>query len=180
MRSTPRSWSRSSGFGSCNESGTARSSRTTCATRSSSCNASRAPPSRPGPCGRKFGNFEKSAGYPPKTLATRFSLWSGFRERLGAHPPLAIAALLGGNLIAAAATYRRASLRGRLFREGLLTLVLMAMLAFAVCTFAQAPPDLSRSLYAYHALCDLLIVADAGWIAEALARRTKRLATASG
>jgi hypothetical protein len=117
-----------------------------------------------------FGNFERSAEHPTKTLATRFALWSGLRERLGAHSLLAIAALLGGNLIAAVATYRRASLRGRLFREGLLTLVLMAPLAFVVCAFAQAT-DLSRSLYAYHALCDLLIVADAAWIAEALARR---------
>jgi len=128
----------------------------------------------------EFGNFERSAEHPTKTLATRFSMWSGFRERLGAHSLLAIAALLGGNLIAAVATYRRASLRGRLFREGMLTLVLMATLAFAVCAFAQAPTDLSRSLYAYHALCDLLIVADAAWFAEALARRTKRPATAGG
>ena len=83
-----------------------------------------------------------------------------------------MAVLLGGNLVAAAATWRRASLRGRLFREGLLVMVLMAGLAFAVCAFAQAPKDLSRSLYAFHALCDLLIVADAGWIAEALSRRS--------
>ena len=127
----------------------------------------------------EFGNFERSAEHPTKTLATRFSLWSGFRERLGAHSLLAIVALLGGNLIAAVATYRRASLRGRLFREGMLTLVLMATLAFAVCAFAQAPTDLSRSLYAYHALCDLLIVADAAWIAEALARRTIATALAT-
>ena len=119
----------------------------------------------------EFGNFERSAERPTRTLATRFSLWSGFRERLGAHSLLAIGVLLGGNLIAAVATYRRASLRGRLFREGMFTLVLMATLAFAVCAFAQAPTDLSRSLYAYHALCDLLIVADAAWIVEALARR---------
>ena len=82
--------------------------------------------------------------------------------------------LLGGNLVAAVATCRRASARGRLFREGLLLLVPMAVLAFAVCALAQAPPDLSRALYAYHALCDLLIVADAGWIAEAIARSVRR------
>ncbi len=53
-------------------------------------------------------------------------------------------------------------------------MVLMALLAFAVCAFAHAPPDLSRALYAFHALCDLLIIADAGWIAEALSRRFRR------
>jgi hypothetical protein len=126
----------------------------------------------------EFGNFERSAGHPPGTRTERFSLWSGTRARLGAHPLLAMTVLLGGNLVAAAATYRRASRRGRLFREGLLGLVLMAVLAFSVCTFAQAPTDLSRSLYAYHALCDLLIVADAGWLAQALGgRRRFRTAT---
>jgi hypothetical protein len=124
----------------------------------------------------EFGNFERSAGHPPGTRATGFSLWSRMRGRLGAHPILGIMALLGGTLVAAAATYLRASRRGRLFREGLLTIVLMAVLAFAVCAFAQAPTDLSRSLYAFHALCDLLIIADAGWIAEALSRRFRRAA----
>ncbi len=119
----------------------------------------------------EFGNFERSAGHPPGTRATRFSLWSRTRGRLGAHPLFAMAFLLGGNLAAAAATYRRTSRRGRLFREGLLVVVLMAVLAFSVCAFAQAPTDISRSLYAFHALCDLLIVADAAWIAEALGRR---------
>ena len=52
-------------------------------------------------------------------------------------------------------------------------MVLMAGLAFAVCAFAQAPPDLSRSLYAYHALCDLLFIADAGWITGTLIRRLR-------
>jgi hypothetical protein len=55
----------------------------------------------------------------------------------------------------------------------------MAGLALAVCTFAQAPTDLSRALYAYHALCDLLLIADAGWIAETLATTGKRDASAA-
>jgi hypothetical protein len=121
-----------------------------------------------------YGNFESSSGRPPKTLATRFSAWSRMRGRLGAHPLAAIALLLGGNFAAVAATYRRSTQRGRLFREGVLLLVLMASLAFAVCALAQAPPDLSRALYAYHAEIDLLVIADAGWIAERLVRRIRR------
>ena len=118
-----------------------------------------------------FGNFEKSPEHPERALATRFSLWSRMRGRLGAYPLFWIALLLGGNLAAALATYRGAAPRGRRFREGLVLMVLMATLAFAVCALAQAPPDLSRALYSYHALCDLLLIADAGWIAEALAAR---------
>jgi hypothetical protein len=122
-----------------------------------------------------FGNFEKSPERPECSLATQFSLWSRMRGRLGAHPLLWILLLLGGNLAAALATYRRSTQRGRLFREGVTLVVLMSGLAFAVCTLAQAPPDLSRALYAYHALCDLLLIADAGWIAEGLAATPRPL-----
>ena len=115
-----------------------------------------------------FGNFEKSPEHPESTLATQFSLWSRMRGRLGAHPLFWIMLLLGGNLAAAFATYRRSTQRGRLFREGVILVVLMSGLAFAVCALAQAPPDTGRALYAYHALCDLLLIAGAGWIAETL------------
>jgi hypothetical protein len=118
-----------------------------------------------------FGNFERSPEHPGRTLATRFSLWSRTRGRLGAHPLWWIGVLLGGNLAAAAMTYRGSPPRGRLFREGIILLVLMSGLAFAVCALAQAPPDPSRSLYAFQALCDLLLIADAGWVAEALSAR---------
>jgi hypothetical protein len=113
-----------------------------------------------------FGNFERSAEHPDRALATRFSLWSRMRGTLGAHALVWIALLLGGNLAAALATHRRASPSGRLFREGVILMVLMAGLAFAVCVLAQAPVDLSRALYAYHALCDLLLIADAGWVVQ--------------
>ncbi len=120
-----------------------------------------------------FGNFEKSPEHPERELATRFSLWSRLKSRLGTHPFLWIGLLLGGNFAAALATHRRATPRGRIFREGVIVLSLMAGLAFAVCTLAQAPSDLSRMLYAFHALCDLLLIADAGWIAEGLAARNR-------
>jgi hypothetical protein len=116
-----------------------------------------------------FGNFEKSAERPSLTLATRFSLWSRTRGHLGKNAIVWIALLLGGNLAVALTTLRRATPRGRLFREGVILMTLMAGLALAVCTLAQAPIDLSRQLYAYHALCDLLLIADVGWVAEALA-----------
>ncbi|HEY1435793.1 MAG TPA: hypothetical protein VGG65_10475, partial [Thermoanaerobaculia bacterium] len=118
-----------------------------------------------------FGNFEKSDAHPRPELATRFSLWSRTRGLLGTQALLWMAVLFGGNLTAAIATHRRAGPKGRLFREGLVLMALMAGLAFFVCVLAQAPTDLSRALYAYHALCDLLLIADAGWIAETLSRR---------
>ena len=120
-----------------------------------------------------FGNFEKSREHPDGGMTNRFSMWSRMRDRLGAAPRFWALLLLGGNLAAAVATYRGSSPRGRRFREGVIMMVLMAGLAFLVCALAQAPPDLSRSLYTYHALCDLLLIADAGWITEALVRRSR-------
>ena len=42
--------------------------------------------------------------------------------------------------------------------------------AALVRTLTNAPPDFSRVLYTAEALCDLLLVADAVWIVQALAR----------
>jgi hypothetical protein len=119
-----------------------------------------------------FGNFEKSPEHPQSALASRFSLWSRMRAALGAKPLVFLTLLLVGNAAATLAGHRRADRRGRLFREGVLLLVVMASLAFAVCALAQAPPDLSRALFAFHALCDLLLITDVGWIVQtAVARR---------
>ena len=121
-----------------------------------------------------FGNFEKSPEHPDRTLATRFSLWSRTRHGLTGHPLFWASLLFAGSLAAAVATWRRAGPRGRLFREGIVVLVLMAGLAFAVCALAQVTPDPARALYAYHAVCDLLLIANAAWLAEALATRRAR------
>jgi len=116
-----------------------------------------------------FGNFERSAAFPESRRASRFSSWSSLRAGLGAWPLTSVFLLLAGNLAIALATWRRAGPRGRLFRAGLLTGVLMATLAFAVCALAHSPPDPSRALFVFHALCDLLLIADATWIAQSAA-----------
>jgi hypothetical protein len=129
-----------------------------------------------------LGNFERSAAHPEAARATAFGIWSGMRARLGAHPIPWAVLLLGGSLAAAVGGWRHASTRGRLFREGVVLLIAMASFALAVCALAQAPPDLSRALYAYHALCDLLLIADAGWCVQAVADRwsSKVLAERTG
>ena len=45
----------------------------------------------------------------------------------------------------------------------------MSDTAFGVCLLIN-PADFSRLLYVCQALCDLLLVADAAWIVQALAR----------
>ena len=73
----------------------------------------------------------------------------------------------------AIATYRGASPQGRLFREGVIVAVAMSALAFGVCLLTNAPPDFSRVFYVAEALCDLVLVADAAWLAQALAHRVR-------
>jgi hypothetical protein len=119
-----------------------------------------------------YGNLEKSPAHPTRTLTTRFAAWS--RARLGFFGPHALASLallLAGNAAVALSTYRRASARGRLFREALLAAVAMSATAFLFSILTNAPPDLSRVFYVAEALCDLLIVADLAWLAQALTGR---------
>lgn len=120
----------------------------------------------------RLGNFEKSPEHRRFALSERFSLWSRLRGALGGAFPLAATALLiAANVVIAVATRREASAPGRLFRGGVVALATLCAVSFAVVTLAQAPTDESRSLYAHHAECDLLLVADAGWLIQVVARR---------
>lgn len=122
----------------------------------------------------RLGNFERSAEHPAFAISYRFSLWSRLRENAGRFPLATTGLLVVGNLIAAAAARSEATENERLFRGGIVILAMLSALSFAVVVIAQAPEDASRSLYSHHAVCDLLLVADAGWIAEALVRSRRR------
>jgi hypothetical protein len=125
-----------------------------------------------------LGNFAKSTGVAPRTKATRFALWSDLRAKLEPHALAALAAVLGGNLLAAGIAWRRASPRGRLFLTALAACLVTAGLEFGVCAFADALDDLGRHLFVFHALFDLILVADVAWVIEACARgRARRLAS---
>jgi hypothetical protein len=121
-----------------------------------------------------FGNLEKSPQSPRLRRTSRFAAWSTFR-RWAARPPLLwLALLLSGNLAAALGTYRRASWKGRRFREGVVVAAAMAATAFTTCILLNAAPDLSRTFYVAEALCDLLIVADVAWLAQSLLAAQRR------
>ncbi|MEX0881166.1 MAG: hypothetical protein WD451_15740 [Thermoanaerobaculia bacterium] len=115
-----------------------------------------------------LANYAKDSGRPPRTMTTHFDWWSRLRLVLTPVPPFWLALLLGGNLIACALGYRRASRRGRLARQGIAVLVLMAAMEFLVAVLADILGDVARHLYVFHAMCDLLIVGDAAWIAQIL------------
>jgi hypothetical protein len=114
-----------------------------------------------------FGNFEKSLGMPARATTSRYALWSGARVAVTPVAAPAIVLLLLGTIAWAAAGWRRASPRGRLAREGLAVLAAMAGAEFLVCAMANAPIELERHLFAFQAMCDLLLVALAAGIVAA-------------
>lgn len=121
-----------------------------------------------------LGNFEKGAGLPNTGLSKHFACWSDLRLSLNRHGLPWITLLLGGNLGAVAASYRRSSGRARLFREGVVLVVLLASTEFVVCALAGAVlADISRHLYIFQVLFDLILIADVAWLAEIVLRNTR-------
>ena len=56
---------------------------------------------------------------------------------------------------------------------------MIAGLEFGVCAFADALDDLGRHLFVFHALVDLVLVADIVWLTQAIAaKRVERRALA--
>ena len=47
----------------------------------------------------------------------------------------------------------------------------MSVTAFGVFLLTNAPPDFSRVFYVAEALCDMLLVADASWLAQGAGQR---------
>jgi hypothetical protein len=119
---------------------------------------------------RDLGNFARESGAPPGAKA--LGLWSSLRARLSGIPWLV--AFLGGTLAAAGLSYPRVGPRGRLYREGPALLVAMAVGAFLVTALGDAHVETIRHLYVFQALCDLILVADAAWLAQTLASRFAR------
>ncbi len=124
---------------------------------------------------RALGNYEKALGLPHHAQTRRFAVWSDARLRLIPLAWLCLAVVLGGNLVLALVGYRRASCRGRLARKGLVLLVCLAVVEFLVCDLADSLIGADRHLYVFQAIFDLLLVADAAWLAEFLVRRSPRL-----
>ncbi len=121
------------------------------------------------------GNFEKTApGWRPNLVSRRFAAWSGLRLKAAPAAAPWLAALLCLNLLAAAVGWKRSSRRGRLLREAIAFFVTIAVVEFLVCALADGLADIARHLFVFQAICDLLLVADAVWIAQVLAVSGKR------
>ena len=83
-----------------------------------------------------LGNFAKETGALPLEMATWPATWSRVRARLSGLPWLLV--FFPGTLFAAAATWGRATTRGRFFREGVIVLLVMASGAFLASAIGGA------------------------------------------
>ena len=125
---------------------------------------------RPG----NLGNFEQASGRPAGARSRRFDAWSGARLSLGRGGLFWIVALLGVNLVAAV---RAGAQSQRLVRDGLVALCAMAALEFGVCSMADFLDDVSRHLYVFQAMWDVLVIIDVAWLDWILSgRRVARVA----
>jgi hypothetical protein len=118
----------------------------------------------------RLANYTAASGHPPNTMTRHFDWWSSPRLALRSVASAWLLLLLGGSAAACAVGDRRADRRGRLFREGLCLLVLMAVVEYLVCALADYLGDLGRHLYVFQGLCDLILAIDAAWIVQSLAR----------
>jgi hypothetical protein len=119
-----------------------------------------------------YGNFEPSAGLPPKTLSSAFSLWRGFHEYVLARGSKWIVfALAGWPLLAAWQWVRNGdTLRRR--RIELLTLLPVCCLA-ALCSAMYGDAfDMVKHMYLFNLLLDAGILLLAAAAVGALARRS--------
>jgi hypothetical protein len=123
-----------------------------------------------------LANYTQESGKPSRTMTTRFAWWSDLKLRFARGAAVWLALLLGGNAALCVSGYRRSAHRGRQARQGIAALVVMAVLEYGVAALADIPGDLARHLYVFHAMCDVMIVVDAAWIASLASRRTARLA----
>lgn len=124
---------------------------------------------RPG----NLGNFDQASGRPSLAMSHRVAAWSAARSRLGPHGGILwIALLVAGNVVAAA-RFGLGMPGRRLFCDALLALCAMAMLEFLVCSFADYLGDVSRHLYVFQAMWDLLLIIDGVWLVWAVGSRAK-------
>jgi hypothetical protein len=124
---------------------------------------------------RDLGHFARESGAP--ALARARGAWSSLRRHLSGVPWLVV--FLGGTLAAAAWSRFRAGPRGRLACESLAVLVAMASGAFLVAALGDAGIEPPRHLFAFQAMCDLILIADVVWIVQALVSRRTASARAA-
>jgi hypothetical protein len=103
----------------------------------------------------EFGNFEKNAGFRPGAQCSAYSAWTKLRLGAAGSAALVLGLFFGAHALLAVA--------GRIplaARASLAALIATGAIAFVICTLSSAHLEISRKLYIFHAITDLMIVVD--------------------
>ena len=118
-----------------------------------------------------FGNFEKSAGYPFREKATRWTTWSGIKQR---HAPRSLwfttgYLLLLGVSIGAAWWKQKGHIRR--LSEFYALLWLMMIISFVTPVLGDGESDIEKHLFLYNVFFDLSLLLLAGHLLRAACSR---------
>jgi hypothetical protein len=102
-----------------------------------------------------MANYRQADGFPPHSVATRFSFWSNLRMRISTEYPYGLVVLYALPLLAIA-------LRPRLLPLAL-TLAVAGTIEFAICTLADAI-DTHRHMFLFHVITETVILLTVGWV----------------
>jgi 4-amino-4-deoxy-L-arabinose transferase-like glycosyltransferase len=117
-----------------------------------------------------LGNFPEGAGFAPRQQSRAFAVWSDQKARWSRDGPWLLPALWLGNLAAAAALgWRSRRPEPRCLAIATAALVAASVVDFLVCAFGDALADVGRHLLTVNAMTDLLLAADAAFLAAVVA-----------
>jgi len=118
-----------------------------------------------------FGNFEKSAGYPFRERATRWTFWSGFKQR---HAPRSVWFTTGYLLLlcgSIGAAWRSTKGHARKLSEFYFVLWLMMVISFVTPVLGDGESDIEKHLFLYNVFFDLSLLLLAGHLFRAAGSR---------
>lgn len=122
-----------------------------------------------------LGNYDRSAGKPPRALATKFSAWSTWKAR---HMPGNLMFFAGGFLMyfMALAVWwiRTNSRRMRLALETMLAVALAGAFSFVIPVLGDGEADLAKHLFMFNVCFDMMVVSAAAALICGIARLAAR------
>jgi hypothetical protein len=118
---------------------------------------------------KDMANYREEDGFPPRTLATRFSLWSSMRSRFSSMLPHFVIAIYLAPWLYAILAWKYRQLRSPLIPVAI-ALSLGGVMEFELSTLTDAL-DNSRHLFIFQVITELLILMIAGRILDAIMPR---------
>jgi hypothetical protein len=115
---------------------------------------------------KDMANYREKDGYPPRTLATRFSLWSSMRSRFSSMLPHFVIAIYLAPWLYAILAWKYRPFRSPLIPVAI-ALSLAGVMEFELATLTDAL-DNSRHLFIFQVITELLILMIAGRFLDAM------------